>query len=594
MTFLERLTLLLNTNAQLIGLQFVRDEGFMQRSVQEVADYQAAHVPEFKGDFQLNVWDPSRGASWISPSNAFEFNRLKEDPYQVIADIGGIPHPGKDPKAMVDPVFQAKDDRGHWKDVSGRGIFLLFDCDAYLAALPACRRRLKELVKNNQLGPKGRHIVVVTEQGLPSDLIEFSSTLKLPVPNYQQLREETVDFTIDSLRATKAIPEDYDVNNDMRDKLTRSIQGLGIEEGQQLLREAWSQTGPEITDAMLDPIASRKAMVIESVEGLQFHAYDDIKTENQIEGWGEFKQWIRRKVLVDTPEARRVKLKPALGCVLVGPAGTGKTTVAKIIARYFHRSLLEAQLDQLFGSKLGETERNANILFNMIQSFPEIVILLDELQEVVAYANQTQRNDGGARAGVVRKLKTFLSERPTGPDAQRMFVVATMNRTTGVPVELFRSGRFNRMWKTDLPKAPERIAIAKLHMELEGIDPNALSEAEWQQLGAETDDFAPADLEQMVQASRELAWLPKYQEYDEARKAGESRPEPVIADTVPTIDDMLDARFEITLASRMDEQERKDLDDFCDRIGAKSVHYAATSVVPVETRQPAVARVGDN
>jgi hypothetical protein len=68
----------------------------------------------------------------------------------------------------------------------------------------------------------------------------------------------------------------------------------------------------------------------------------------------------------------------------------------------------------------------------------------------------------------------------------------------------------------------------------------------------------------------------------------------VIADTVPTIDDMLDARFEITLASRMDEQERKDLDDFCDRIGAKSVHYAATSVVPVETRQPAVARVGDN
>ncbi len=65
-----------------------------------------------------------------------------------------------------------------------------------------------------------------------------------------------------------------------------------------------------------------------------------------------------------------------------GAPGTGKTETVKHIARILNRELYQAEFDTIIDSKLGQTSKNINAIFDEINHLPhpeKIIILFDEI-----------------------------------------------------------------------------------------------------------------------------------------------------------------------------------------------------------------------
>lgn len=106
-----------------------------------------------------------------------------------------------------------------------------------------------------------------------------------------------------------------------------------------------------------------------------------------------------------------------------GPPGTGKTQSANQIARILDRELYSVEFNSLIDSKLGQTAKNINTLFDEIKSLvhPEkVVILFDEIDAIAI--DRLNPNDlremGRATSAVLKGLEELNS---------RIVLIATTN-----------------------------------------------------------------------------------------------------------------------------------------------------------------------
>jgi SpoVK/Ycf46/Vps4 family AAA+-type ATPase len=84
-----------------------------------------------------------------------------------------------------------------------------------------------------------------------------------------------------------------------------------------------------------------------------------------------------------------------------------------------------------------------------------------------------------------------------------VFVVATCNDPTALPIEFKRKGRFDENFFVDLPTELERCQILKIHLERFGIEvPQEYLEA----IAAATDKFSGAELETLASEAALLAF----------------------------------------------------------------------------------------
>ena len=98
--------------------------------------------------------------------------------------------------------------------------------------------------------------------------------------------------------------------------------------------------------------------------------------------------------------------------------------------------------------------------------------------------------DGGVSRRVLGTLLTWMAERSV-----RVFMVATANDISQLPPELLRKGRFDEIFFVDLPKAPAREQILRIHLKRRKLDPAAFDLAA---LAAASDGYSGAELEQAI------------------------------------------------------------------------------------------------
>jgi SpoVK/Ycf46/Vps4 family AAA+-type ATPase len=84
----------------------------------------------------------------------------------------------------------------------------------------------------------------------------------------------------------------------------------------------------------------------------------------------------------------------------------------------------------------------------------------------------------------------------------------TMNRPDGLPPELFRAGRLDAVWSTDLPDLDERREILEIHLRNRRVDVSQLAanEDDWANLLQATNDCVGSELEAIVVSARMRAF----------------------------------------------------------------------------------------
>ncbi|KAJ3373257.1 hypothetical protein HDU91_000654 [Kappamyces sp. JEL0680] len=151
---------------------------------------------------------------------------------------------------------------------------------------------------------------------------------------------------------------------------------------------------------------------------------------------------------------KAVGLTSAMGVLLFGPPGCGKTLLAKAVANESHCNFLSVKGPELLNKYVGESERAIRMVFSRAQASSPCVIFFDELDAICP----NRSNDAESQSSS-RLVNTLLTEMDGMTGRKLVFVIAATNRPDMIDPAMLRPGRLDKALYVDLPNAQERQSI---------------------------------------------------------------------------------------------------------------------------------------
>ncbi|KAJ6962323.1 hypothetical protein NC652_001089 [Populus alba x Populus x berolinensis] len=190
-------------------------------------------------------------------------------------------------------------------------------------------------------------------------------------------------------------------------------------------------------------------------------------------------------------------LKPCRGILLFGPPGTGKTMLAKAIAKEAGASFINVSMSTITSKWFGEDEKNVRALFTLAAKVSPTIIFVDEVDSMLG-----QRSRAGEHEAM-RKIKNEFMTHWDGlltNQGERILVLAATNRPFDLDEAIIR--RFERRIMLGLPSAEHRERILKTLLgkeKIEGLD--------FKELATMTEGYSGSDLKvkkQRAEAAQKL------------------------------------------------------------------------------------------
>lgn len=191
---------------------------------------------------------------------------------------------------------------------------------------------------------------------------------------------------------------------------------------------------------------------------------------------------------------RRVGVRPPKGILLYGAPGTGKTLLAKALARQSEANFIAVKGPQLLNMYVGESERAVREVFRKARQAAPCIIFFDEIDALVP------RREAGSQVAE-RVVGQFLTEMDGIEELKGVVVLAATNRPDRVDPALLRPGRFDVMVELPLPDDAARLAILQVHTRNNPLDGDVDLEA----LAAACAGFAGAEIEGICRRAAMLA-----------------------------------------------------------------------------------------
>jgi SpoVK/Ycf46/Vps4 family AAA+-type ATPase len=189
----------------------------------------------------------------------------------------------------------------------------------------------------------------------------------------------------------------------------------------------------------------------------------------------------------DSFEYGILKSNKILGLLLYGPSGTGKTHLAKAVAKESSATMLEISGADVLQMYVGEGEKIVRAVFSLARKLDPCIIFFDEADAVFRARSDDEK-------GYHRELlNQFLREWDsiTGGGSGGGFMMVATNRPYDLDNAILR--RLPSRILVDVPTAQDREAILRIHLKDEALAPDVDIKA----LSVSTPNYSGSDLKHL-------------------------------------------------------------------------------------------------
>jgi hypothetical protein len=278
-------------------------------------------------------------------------------------------------------------------------------------------------------------------------LVILSPSVVLPVEIEKSV--QVTDFTLPDKYALSVILQSIctDAGVQYPDDAPTLIQhalGLVAFQAENAFALALSSTGLQGFNRQV--ITDQKAQIVKANASLEIGHYKE--SFSDIGGMDVLKAFTKTTIAS----------KLSRGVLLLGTPGVGKSLLAKALGNEVGLPVLSLDFGRLFGSLVGSSEQKTRDALAVIDACAPAVVFCDEIDKGLSGAGASGNTDSGTTNRVFGTFLTWLSDHTS-----QIFVIATANDISNLPVELLRAERWDALFYCDLPTESERDVILSMY-----------------------------------------------------------------------------------------------------------------------------------
>ena len=153
-----------------------------------------------------------------------------------------------------------------------------------------------------------------------------------------------------------------------------------------------------------------------------------------------------------------VNVQTPKGILLHGTPGTGKTLIAKAVAKMTESNFISVKGPELLSKWVGESEKGVREIFRKARQAAPCIVFLDEVDAIVPI-----RGTGSGSHVTENVVSQILTEIDGLEELHNVLIIGATNRLDIVDPAILRPGRFDRIIEVPMPDAKGRENIFKIH-----------------------------------------------------------------------------------------------------------------------------------
>ncbi|HHV36655.1 MAG TPA: AAA family ATPase [Candidatus Cloacimonetes bacterium] len=334
-------------------------------------------------------------------------------------------------------------------------------------------------ILKQKLRSTGKTVIILgTNYNLPHELEDDFLLINRPRPNKDQLKQILLSFV-----AAQHWEDCLSTDERIRDLIIDAALGLTADQARSSFAKAVIDSG-SLDENAIPFLLDQKKQIIQRNDLLEY--YDNDITTDSIGGLDILKDWLNKRKLTFSAEARALGILEPKGLMIFGVPGSGKSLTAKAAAAIWQMPLLRFDIGRVFGQFVGQSENNMRDALSIAEAISPCVLWIDEIEKGFAGA-------GGGHETTVRVLGSFLTWMQEKKST--VIVIATANDITKLPDEFIRKGRFDEMFFVSIPNNAERREIINIQMLKHKLDPQ---DFDIERLVQDTSNRTGAEIEQAI------------------------------------------------------------------------------------------------